>query len=282
MKEYQGVFRVAAMCRVLQVSSSGYYAWNRRGESQRSRENRTLLVQIKAIHKESRRSYGPLRVYDALKDHGAVCGRHRVARLMRQHDIRAKQKRPYKVTTDSRHALPVAENLLNRQFDVQAPNQVWSADVTFIPTRQGWLYLAVVLDLFSRRVIGWSMSGLNNRMLVISALKMVIDTRRPEHLLHHSDRGSTYASNDYQTLLKQSNITCSMSRKGNCWDNAPIESFFATLKRELIHYRRYQNRDEARRDIFEYIEVWYNRKRKHSSIGYLSPGQYEHHHQILA
>jgi len=167
MKEYQGVFRIAAMCRVLQVSTSGYYAWNRRGESQRSRENRTLLAQIKAIHKESRRSYGPLRVYEALKDRGAVCGRHRVARLMREHDIRVTQKRRYKVTTDSRHAFPVAENLLDRKFDVKTPNQVWSADVTFISTRQGWLYLAVVLDLFSRRVIGWSMSGRDQRQLKI-------------------------------------------------------------------------------------------------------------------
>ena len=270
------------MCRVLQVSSSGYYAWIRRGESERSRENRTLLAQIKAIHMESRRTYGPLRIYDALKDRGAVCGRHRVARLMRKHDIRVKRKRRYKVTTDSGHGLPVAENLLDRQFDVSVPNQAWSADVTFVPTRQGWLYLAIVLDLFSRRVVGWSMSRRNDRVLVINALKMALEARKPEHLLHHSDRGSTYASGDYQTVLKQANIICSMSRKGNCWDNAPVESFFATIKRELIHHRRYHTRDEARRDIFEYIEVFYNRQRKHSSIGYLSPMQYEqhYHHQL--
>lgn len=280
IKDFQGTFSIAAMCRVLQVSSSGYYAWIRRGASQRSRENQNLLNQIKAIHKESRQTYGPLRIYDALKDRGAVCGRHRVARLMRKHGIRVKRRRRYKVTTDSRHALPIAANVLDRQFDVHEPNQVWGADVTFIPTRQGWLYLAVVLDLFSRRVVGWSMSRRNDRALVTSALKMALNARRPEHLLHHSDRGSTYASNDYQTVLRQANITCSMSRKGNCWDNAPVESFFATIKRELIHHCRYQTRDEARRDIFEYIEVFYNRQRKHSSIAYLSPAQYEQQYQL--
>lgn len=274
MKEHRGKFSNAAMCRVLEVSVSGYYTWQCRSNSARADANEALLEQIKTVHKESRATYGSPRVYRELKDRGAMCGRHRVARLMRKHGIKAKQKRRFKVTTDSRHALPVAANVLDRKFDVSKANKVWVSDITYIPTRSGWLYLAVVLDLCSRRVIGWSMQAKMDYNLVKDALKMALDNRRPA-TIHHSDRGSQYASHNYQALLNQSSIICSMSRKGNCWDNAPVESFFATLKKELVHHRRYQTRDEARHDIFEYIEVWYNRKRKHSAIGYLSPVQYE-------
>lgn len=264
------------MCRVFTVSSSGYYTWRSRSKSRRAHANEALLEQIKVIHNESDATYGSPRMYRELKDRGALCGRHRVARLMRIHGVHPKQTRRFKVTTDSNHAFPIAANVLDRKFDVKKANKVWSADITYIPTQSGWLYLAVAIDLFSRRVIGWSMQARMDYNLVKNALKMALNNRKPKNgLMHHSDRGSQYASHNYQAILKQSNITCSMSRKGNCWDNAPVESFFASLKKERVHHRRYQTRDEARRDIFEYIEVWYNRKRKHSAIGYLSPVQYE-------
>lgn len=264
------------MCRVLEVSTSGYYDWRGRAESRRQKEDRRLVVEIKAIHKESRQSYGSPRIHDELKDRGRRCGRKRVARLMRLHGLRAKQTRRFKATTDSKHTLPVAENVLSRQFTVSAPDVAWSADITYIPTRQGWLYLAVVIDLFSRRVVGWSMHKRLKRRLVLDALKMALRGRSPgPGLIHHSDRGSQYASGDYQALLAAQQMVCSMSRRGNCWDNAPVESFFSTLKRELVHHRRYQTRAEARAEIFEYIEVWYNRRRRHSSLGYKSPAQYE-------
>ena len=264
------------MCRVLEVSTSGYYDWRARPESRRKKQDRRLVVEIKAIHKESRQTYGSPRIHDELKDRGIHCGKKRVARLMRLHDISAKQTRRFKATTDSKHARPVAENVLARQFTPSAPNVVWAADITYIPTRQGWLYLAVVLDLFSRRVVGWSMHNRLNRSLVLDALKMALRGRSPRPgLIHHSDRGSQYASGDYQGLLQAQQMVCSMSRRGNCWDNAPVESFFSTLKRELVHHRRWQTRAAVRAAIFEYIEVWYNRKRRHSSLGYQSPVQYE-------
>lgn len=264
------------MCRVLEVSTSGYYDWRKRPESRRQKEDRRLVVEIKAIHSESRQTYGSPRIHDELKDRGIRCGRKRVARLMRLHDISAKQKRRFKATTDSKHTLPVAENVLNRQFTPSAPNVAWSADITYIPTRQGWLYLAVVMDLFSRRIVGWSMHKRLHRSLVLDALKMALRGRSPRPgLIHHSDRGSQYASGDYQALLDAQQMVCSMSRRGNCWDNAPVESFFSTLKRELVHRRRYRTRAEARAELFEYIEVWYNRRRRHSSLGYQSPVKYE-------
>lgn len=264
------------MCRVLAVSTSGYYDWRGRAESRRQKEDRRLVVEIKAIHKESRQTYGSPRIHDELKDRGRRCGRKRVACLMRLHGIRAKQTRRFKATTDSKHTLPVAENVLSRQFTPSAPDVAWAADITYIPTRQGWLYLAVVIDLFSRRVVGWSMHKRLKRRLVLDALKMALRGRSPAPgLIHHSDRGSQYASADYQALLEAQQMVCSMSRRGNCWDNAPVESFFSTLKRELVHHRRYQTRAEARAEIFEYIEVWYNRRRRHSSLGSKSPVEYE-------
>lgn len=276
MEDYRGQFSITAMARVLEVSTSGYYSWRRREESRRSQENRKLLVEIKAIHTESDATYGSPRIHRELQARGIRCGENRVARLMRLHEVRPKQRRRYKATTDSRHALPVAENHLDRQFNPEAPNEAWAADITFVWTREGWLYLAVVMDLFSRRIVGWSMQSRLKRELVIDALKMATGSRHVGNsLLCHSDRGSQYASGDYQALLAAASIGCSMSRKGNCWDNAPVESFFATLKVERVYHRRYETREEARADLFQYLEVWYNRKRRHSSLGYLSPTDYE-------
>ncbi len=276
MEMHKDQFSTTAMCRVFGVSKSGYYAWVRRPESQRSLDDDKLGNEIERVHKESKQTYGSPRIHAELRSNGIRCGRKRVARLMRDRDLSPKSAKKFKVTTDSGHKLPVAENLLDQKFEQQDCNQTWAADITYVWTGQGWLYLAVVLDLFSRRVVGWSMQRTMTRDLVLSALKMAIGSRRPgSNLLHHSDRGSQYASGDYQQMLGRFGITCSMSRKGNCWDNAPVESFFATLKRELVHHKYYHTRDEARADIFEYIESWYNRKRLHSSLGYMSPCDYE-------
>lgn len=264
------------MCRALKVSTSGYYAWRSRPESKSSRSNRVLLVEIKATYKQRKKRYGSPRIYRDLKAQGIKCGENRVARLMRKHGIRAKQARKFKATTDAKHEMPVAENHLDRQFDVDRPNAVWVSDITYVWTREGWLYLAVVIDLFSRQVVGWCVRSDLDRALVLEALSGALRQRKPSAaLIHHSDRGSQYASSDYQRMLAQAGILCSMSRKGNCWDNAPAESFFASLKAELVHGRQFHTRAEARSELFEYIEVWYNRQRLHSSLGYLSPVQYE-------
>jgi transposase InsO family protein len=255
---------------------SGYYAWQKRPESARIQENKRIVAEIKVIHRQSRETYGSPRIQVDLKEKGVSCSQKRVARLMRIHQIAAKRKRKFVVTTDSKHDLPVAENKLNQEFTATKANQKWVTDITYIWTKEGWLYLAVVLDLFSRKVVGWAMDDNMERGLVIRALQMALLARKPgKGLLHHSDRGSQYASNDYQTLLRDNSITCSMSRKGNCYDNAVMESFFATLKQELVYHRQYQTRKEAKQDIFEYIHVWYNRKRRHSALGYQSPEQYE-------
>jgi len=264
------------MCRVLDVSRSGYYAWLSRPKSDRSTQNRMLLDQIKVVHKSSRRTYGAPRIHGELVATGFKCSKKRVERLMSANGIRAKQKRKFVVTTDSRHCMPVAPNILNREFVVNEPDTVWLSDITYIPTDEGWLYLAGVMDLCSRTAVGWSMSDCMDTTLVTDALKMAYRRRRPTTgLIHHSDRGSQYASYDYRNLLSDYGMLMSMSRKGNCWDNAPMESFFGTLKKELIHHKQYRTRDEARRDIFDYIEVFYNRQRLHSSLGYLSPAEYE-------
>ncbi len=264
------------MCRVLSISSSGYYAWRARPESARARQDRELLGEIEALHAETRQSYGSPRIHKALKARGFSCGENRIARLMQLHEIKAKKPRSYKRTTDSNHAMAVAENVLDRHFSPDHPDQVWVSDITYISTRQGWLYLAVVMDLYSRRIVGWSMQPRLRRDLVLDALKMALRGRRPaQGLLHHSDRGSQYASLDYQGLLDEGGIVCSMSRRGNCWDNAPVESFFASLKREWVPAQSYRTRAEAQSDIFEYLEIWYNRRRLHSSLGYVSPVQYE-------
>ena len=276
VRDHSGQFPVRRMCRVLRVSPSAYYAWRGRPESRRMREDRRLLVEIKAIHLAKRETYGSPRIHAELKAQGLRLGEKRVARLMRDNDIRAKQKQRFKATTNSKHSHPVAPNLMERDFTASAPNQKWVADITYIPTREGWLYLAAILELYSRLVVGWSMAGRMTRRLVLGALDMAVGRRQPgPGLIHHSDRGSQYACGDYQNALKAHGMVCSMSRKGDCWDNAPMESFFHTLKTELVHHRDYRTRWEARADIFEYIEVFYNRDRRHSALGFITPAEYE-------
>lgn len=268
--------RVMKMCQALQVSPSGYYDWLNRPESKQSIANRILLSHIRIVHKRSRENYGSPRVTDELNDTGIPCGENRVEKLMRDNNIKAKRSKKFKATTNSKHNYPVADNLLNRQFEVSSPNTAWVSDITYIWTTEGWLYLAGVIDLHSRMVVGWSMSKRMTEKLTLDALSHAIHRRQPtEGLLHHSDRGSQYASKNYQKLLKENKITCSMSRKGNCWDNAVMESFFATLKTELIYHEKFITRKDAKLKIFEYIELFYNRNRRHSSLGYKSPVQFE-------
>jgi putative transposase len=267
---------VRTLCRVLSVATSGYYAWRRQEGRVREYENIRLLTKIKVIHERSEETYGSPRIYHKLREDGQRCGVNRVARIMRENAIRAKSTKKFKVTTDSDHAMPVAENLLDSQFEVDQANTAWTSDITFVWTREGWIYLAVILDLFSRRIVGWSMDKRMKKSLVIDALMMAIGRRNPQSgLLVHSDRGSQYASHDYQQILKKHGFICSMSRRGNCWDNAPMESFFSTLKRERVYHRKYRSRQEAHADIFNYIECWYNPHRIHSTLGYQSPAQFE-------
>jgi putative transposase len=269
-------YPITILCRALQVSSSGYYAFMQRGPSARALANEELLAEIKEIHVESRGTYGSPRMYRELITRGRVVSPGRVERLMRNNEITARHKRRFKVTTDSKHNMPVADNTLDRRFSVEHPDRKWAGDITYIWTREGWLFLAVILDLFSRRVVGWAMDHRIDRRLVLSALDMALAVRRPsEKLLHHSDRGSQYASKDYRSRLEDAGITCSMSRKGDCWDNAVVESFFGTLKQELVHRSDFETRAEARSAIFEYIEVFYNRWRRHSYLGYMSPAEFE-------
>ena len=276
MRDHRGAFPVDLMCRSLGVGSSGFYAWLKRPESPRRRDNLRLLTEIKAVYRRSRKSYGSPRIYAELNETGHTCSRYRVARLMRQHGIVSKHKKKFRVTTNSIHSFPVAENLLQRRFNVSKPGRCWVSDITYVPTLEGWLYLAITLDLFHRRVIGWSMGRRITRQLVIDALNMAIKNGGLKSgLIHHSDRGVQYASNEFRALLKTNKIQCSMSRKGDCWDNAVAESFFHTLKVELIHGKTYNTRQEAKTAIFEYIEVFYNRQRRHSYLGYLSPVDFE-------
>lgn len=276
IRDHREAFPVSPMCRVLEVGRSGFYAWLSRPESPRSCENRNLVVKIKALHKESRQTYGSPRVHADLKDKGYAIGRHRVARLMRENRIVSKHRKKFRVTTNSKHNHPVAGNKLQRKFSVSAPGQFWVSDITYIPTREGWLYLAITVDLFHRKVVGWAMDRWVTRWLVMRALNMAIKNGDVKPgLLHHSDRGVQYACNDFQALLETHGIECSMSRKGNCWDNAVAESFFHTLKVELIQNQNYKTRQQAQADIFEYIEVFYNRQRRHSYLDYLSPVEFE-------
>jgi transposase InsO family protein len=269
-------FPVAVLCEQLDVSRSGYYAWAQRAESARSRSDRELSLEVAAVHQESRGRYGSPRVHAELRARGRHVARKRVARLMRQQGLAARRRRRFVRTTDSAHRQPVADNLLARHFSPGQPNCSWATDITYVATRQGWLYLAVVLDLFSRQVVGWAMGQSIDTQLVLGALDMALKSRKPPRgLLHHSDRGSQYASADYQRALEQRGIRCSMSRKGNCWDNAVVESFFSSLKMELVHEADFATREQASSALFEYIEVFYNRKRRHSSLGYLSPVEYE-------
>ena len=276
MRAHTGRVPVRLMCRTLAVSPSGYYAWLTRSESRRTAENRRLLTEIRVIHAESRRTYGSPRVHATLQAQGQRVSPHRVARLMRAGGIRAKTVKKWQATTDSAHPYPVVPNTLNRQFAVAAPNRVWAGDITYVWTAEGWLYLAVVLDLYSRRVIAWGMGSRLTQALATGALTMAIEHRRPAHgVVHHTDRGSQYAATRYRALLADHGLIASMSRRGNCWDNAVVESFFHTLKTELVFHRRYLTREEARQDIFEWIEVFYNRVRRHSTLGYCSPVEFE-------
>lgn len=272
-------YPVRLMCRVLEVSRAGFYAWQTREPCARAVVDERLKVQVRAFHARSDGSYGAPRVLRDLRDDGIRVGQKRVARLMRQLGLRGRERRAWVRTTQSDHDYPPAPNLLNRRFavtDVPAVNRVWVSDVTYVPTQAGWLYLAVVLDLASRRCIGWAMEDTLDTQLTLNALRMALGTRTPEPgLLHHSDRGATYACDAYRTELATHGIVVSMSRTGNCWDNAVAESFFATLELELIIKHRWRTRDDARRAIFRYIESWYNRQRRHSTLNYLSPVDYE-------
>ena len=277
---HQAYFKVSLMCRVLEVSRSGFYAARRRTASARAQRDEELRRQVRVIHQARRRTYGSPRVHAELQAQGERCGRKRIARLMRQEGLRVKGRRRWRpTTTDSKHPHRVAPNLLDRRFapqQIEARNRVWAGDITYVPTRQGWLYLSVILDLASRRVVGWSMGRTLEAGLAINALVMALEARCPgAGLLHHSDRGVQYAALDYQELLARRQIEPSMSRRANCYDNAVVESFFATLEWELIERSDWHTRDEARLSIFEYIECWYNPKRRHSSLGYLSPAEYE-------
>ena len=276
---HRGRWPVRLMCRVLAVSPGGYYDWRGRPQSSRTQRREALAVAIKAVHAEVKARYGSPRVHAELVARGEPCCVNTVARLMRERGIAARTRRKFRCTTDSNHGRPVAENLVDRQFEPAAANEVWTADITSIPTREGWLYLAVVEDLFSRRVVGWSMDATMTSRLVVDALEMALVARLPgSDLVAHSDRGSQYASEHYQRRLCEEGITCSMSRRGNCWDNAAMESFFASLKKELVHDEDYATRAEAKASIFEYIEAFYNRVRRHSSLGYVAPEEYERTH----
>lgn len=260
----------------MQVGRSGFYAWLNRPKSRRTIANEKLLIAIKTEYKRSGETYGSIRIRRELIREGNICSRKRVARLMRLSNLIAHLPKRYKVTTDSNHDQPIAPNLLNREFIAAVPNTKWATDITYIRTGEGWLYLSVVLDLFSRRVVGWSMQNHMEQSLVASALQMAVKGRQPAPgLICHSDRGSQYASKDYQAALKESGIVCSMSRKGNCWDNAPSESFFATLKKELVYRNGFDTVQQATSKIFNWIEVWYNRQRQHSTLDYLSPEAFE-------
>lgn len=269
-------YPLTLLCRVMKVASSGFYAWLAAGKTKRQLENEKLIPLVREISRESDRTYGERRIAEALCARGIPCGRVRAGTLMRLAGVSVKRKKKFKVTTDSRHKLPVAPNLLAREFEVAKPNRIWVSDVTYVWTREGWLYLATVLDLFSRQVVGWAMSRRMTQELVMDAFMMAVWRRRPgSGLILHSDRGSQYCSHAFQHLLKESGAISSMSRKGDCWDNAVAESFFGTLKTERVSWRSYQTREEAKRDIVDYLEMFYNSRRLHSYLGYVSPRRFE-------
>ena len=276
MQAHREEFELKRMCRVLQVSRSGYYDWDRRKESKRSQQDRVLLEEIRRIHQQTKEAYGATKSWRALNQSGTVCAKHRVARLRRQAGIEARRKRKFRLAYKARNTAPAPPNLLRWPFKADHPDQIWVTDVTFIPTRSGWLYLAVLIDLYTRLAVGWSMKERPNQELVNEALMMAVEQRRPKPgLIHHSDQGILYSSTSYLALLKKYGMLRSMSGKGNCYDNAVAESFFSSLKNEIVHHRNYQTRDEARTEIFEYIELFYNRKRLHQSLNYQTPMNYK-------
>jgi putative transposase len=264
------------MCRIFKVSKSGYYAWRTRKPSQRTQEEGRLEVEIRAAHKRTRETCGPERLQRDLKAHGITVGTSRIRRIRKKLGIRCKQVKKFRATTDSNHTLPVAENLLNQQFHARVPNEVWVSDITYVPTEEGWLYLAGHKDLCTGEVVGYALGDRLTRKLISQSLFMAVRAKRPPRgLIHHSDRGSQYCSRDYRKLLDQFGMRASMSRKGNCYDNAPMESLWGTLKNELIYHRHYKTRWEAKKEISEHIEVFYNRQRRQKRLDYLSPAAYE-------
>lgn len=277
MQAHQQEFRVTRMCRVLQVSRSGFYGWCRRAPSGRSQANQQLIERMHVLHQQTREAYGARKMWQLLNREGLACGRHRVARLRREAGIIALRRRRYVRTVQARQQDTVAiPNRLNQQFAVSMKNRVWAADYTFVPTRTGWLYVAVILDLYSRRIVGWAMSARQTLTVVAEAWWMAWQRRRPAPgLVHHSDQGNQYRAGLYQQLLARRGVVPSMSRKGNCYDNAPVESFFSSLKNELVRHRRFAHQAEARYAIAEYIEVFYNRQRLHQALGYRSPEEFE-------
>jgi transposase InsO family protein len=279
IQQHARIFHIAVMCYVLKVSRAGYYKWRAKPLSERMKEDRVLADRIRSIHTHRRkRSYGSPRIHRELRSEGVRCGEKRIARIMREEEIRAKASMRYRVTTQSGHKEPVAENILDRRFDVEAQagrDRVWVGDITYIPTREGWVYLGVIIDLASRMVVGWSLSTRLDQEVAVAALRMALRHRRARGGLFHSDRGVQYASRAFRALLQQAGFTQSMSRVGDCWDNAVVESFFATVTKELLIDGIFETRSEASREIFEFIEIWYNRQRLHSSLGYRSPMQFE-------
>lgn len=276
------IFHITTMCRVLKVSKAGYYAWRARPLATRVTEDRRLRARIRVIYEEAKGRYGSPRVYQELRALGLACGKHRTARLMRTEGLKAKSARRFRTTTQSDHAHPPAPNVLKRDFAVPEPTPavataapVWMADITYLPTGEGWLYLAVVLERDTRRVVGWALRPHLGQELARSALEMALQHHRPAGGgVHHSDRGVQYASHTYRRRLREAGLTVSMSRRGNCWDNAVVESFFGTLTKELLLTELFPTRDAARRGVFEFIEVWYNRRRRHSALGYRTPAEY--------
>jgi putative transposase len=276
IEKHRDELPVKLMCKVLEVSTSGYYAWRGRPPSKREMANRALTAKIQEEFKKSGETYGSPRIYQVMRKLGLMCSQNRVARLMSAADLKAKQTRRYRSTTKRNKADRAAPNILQRDFSAEAPNKKWVADITYIATQEGWLYLATILDLFSRRVVGWAMSPRMTNDLTLSALDMATRRCRPGRgLIHHSDQGSQYTDSKYQAVLAAHGIVASMNGVGTWYDNAPMESFFATLKNELVHHRAYRSRAEASPDVFYYIEAWYNRRRLHSALGYESPEVYE-------
>jgi transposase InsO family protein len=277
IKQHEELWPVRLQCSVLGVSASGYYAWLNRAPSKRAVANQNLLQDILRVHLEHSRRYGSPRVYRELKAEGQRVSRSRIEKLMRLNNLQAiSHSRVRMRTTDSDHQMPVAENILDRNFGSLGPNQKWSADITYVPTGDGWLFLAIILDLYTRKIVGWAMREHMRTELVMAALMMAVQRQRPaEGLIAHSDRGSQYASHEYREALQAAGMVQSMSRKGNCWDNAPAESFFHTLKTELVHHKHYATKEDAKRDLFHYIEGYYNSRRIHSAIGYVTPNEME-------
>jgi transposase InsO family protein len=281
MQELRLIYSILLLKRVLNVSASGFYDWRDRPLSQWAKEERRLEIEIKAAHERTRQTYGPERLQHDLREQGIQVGICRIRRIRKRLGIRCKQKRRFKVTTHSNHGLPVTENLLNQDFKVYQPNKVWVSDITYIPTDEGWLYLAGHKDLFTSEIVGYAMGERLSKYLVSESLFKALDLKRPEKgLIQHSDQGSQYCSDEYRNILDQNGIQVSMSRRGNCFDNAPMESFWGTLKQELIHHRHFVTRQEAMREIREYIEIFYNRQRCQTKLGFLSPAAYAQQYRV--